>query len=537
MNHRSIFWMRIVRVLLVALFVLPVFATFYVSTVNAEISGAIYTSPNFGYAISWQSPWYATLDETDDSGFDVLGLADDQAMIYFSGGHSNAPTPARVIEGYASQFETADDWANFRQLDATECPVEIPANSAAACYMGDQTFSDGSQATVGVLLQAWDLGNGLDLLLEGYAEEPVFASYLPKWQQFGIYPPGTAVPTPAAGSCDSLVENGISFCFDPALSERDRSDITEAIRLGQDLIARYFDTSDLSGVRVNGFAAVSSDGPESLATTLNRSIVVYAGSSIWQSLAPIERIQTLVHELFHVYQNVMTEESSAIVPLWFTEGVAEAVGYLAAAQLGVTDQNEFYEMAGYSLSEFPAPEPLTELGSGGSMSADDYPLAYIAIQYLLGSRGLSVSALGDVYRELASGADFEQAFQTVFGETLDQFAADFESWRPTFAQVTELPDDFWPIHGNPRPATIALQSAPADTERDQQIVVVGKTQPLAACEANLQLGQNDLQRSTYANGEGEVFWLMTIPADAPTGLATLELSCGAAPVSTTLAIT
>jgi len=536
-KHRSTVQTRITRLLLAALFVLSALLTPYVSTVNAEISGTTYRSPNFGYAISWQSPWYATLDETDDYGFDVLGLADDQAMVYFSGGHSNAPTPAKVIESYARQFETADDWANFRQLDTTECPVAIPANSAAACYLGDQMFSDGSQATVGVLLQAWDLGNGLDLLLEGYAEESVFASYLPKWQHFGLYPPGTAVPTPAAGSCDALVEDGISYCFDPALPERDRGDITEAIRLGQDLIARYFDIGDLSGVRVNGFATVSSDGPESLATTLNRSIVVYAGSSIWQSLAPVERIQTLVHELFHVYQNVMTEESSAIVPLWFTEGVAEAVGYLAAAQLGVTDQNEFYEMAGYSLSEFPAPEPLTELRSGGSMSADDYPLAYIAIQYLLGSKGLSVGALGDVYRELATGASFEQAFQNVFGESLDQFAADFERWRPTFAQVTELPDDFWPIHGNPRPATIVLRSVPAGAAREQQIVVVGKTEPLAACEATLLLGQNGLQRSTYANGEGEVFWLMTIPADAPPGPATLELSCGAAPVSTTLSIT
>jgi len=536
-KHRSTSWTRIARVLLAAVFFLPVFVTSYASTVNAEIDGTVYTSPNFGYAISWELPWYATVDETDDYGFDVLGLADDQAMVYFSGGRSSAPNPASVIESYASQFETAEDWTNFRQLDAAECPVEIPANSAAACYMGDQTFGDGSQATVGVLLQAWDLGNGLDLLLEGYAEEPVFASYLPQWQQFGIYPPGTAVPTPTGASCEPLVDDGVSFCFDPTLPERDRSDITEAVRLGQDLIARYFDAGDLSGVRVNGFASVSSDGAESLATTLNRSIVVYAGSSVWQSLAPVERIQTLVHELFHVYQNVMTEERSAVVPLWFTEGVAEAVGYLAAAQLGVTDQNEFYELASYSLTEFPAPEPLLELRPGGSMSADDYPLAYIAIQYLLGSKGLSVGALGDVYRELSTGASFEQAFQTVFGESLDQFAADFEAWRLTFAQSTELPDDFWPIHGNPSPAMIVLQSAPADAARDQQILVVGKTEPLAACEANLPLGQDALQRSTYANGEGEVFWLMTIPADAPTGPATLELSCGAEPASTTLAIT
>ena len=58
---------------------------------------------------------------------------------------------------------------------------------------------------------------------------------------------------------------------------------------------------------------------------------MYAGSEVWNGVAPVERVETLVHEFFHIYQNVMTEENDSAVPLWFTEGTAEAAGFLAAS--------------------------------------------------------------------------------------------------------------------------------------------------------------------------------------------------------------
>ncbi len=528
---------RAMRLLLVVAFILPVGLAGYGNSVTAEVAGTSYTSPHFDYSITWQLPWYVTEDDTDDNGFDVLGLADDQSMVYFSGGRSSASSPARVIQSYASQFMSAPEWSDFHQLDASECPITPAANYAAGCFLGNQLFSDGTRSPVGVLFQAWDLGDGIDLLFEGYVGESEYAAYLSKWQQFGVYPPGATVPIQAAGGCDSFVEDDIAFCFDPNLDARDRDEIPEAIRLGQDAIARYFGDPDLTGVRVNGFASVSSDGPENLATTLDRSITVYAGSRVWQSIAPVERVQTLVHEFFHVYQNAMIAQNDSDVPLWFTEGTAEAVGYLAAAQLGVTDQQEFYELAAYSLTEFPIAESLADLQPNGSMTADAYPVAYIAIQYLLGSRGLSISAIGDVYAELADGAHFEQAFETVFGETLDQFSADYQQWLPTVVEITELPADFWPNDGGSSPAAITLQSIPAQAAPGQQIVIVGRTDPLAECEATLQFDTGDEPRQTFANGNGEVFWLVSVPENAPAGPAGVTLSCGAGPVSTSISIT
>lgn len=527
---------RLVRFMLALAMLAPLLLVSYVQNVGAEVNGTTYTSPNFGYAVTWQTPWYVIEDDTDSNGFDVLGLADDQSIAYISGGTSGSPNPGQVIDDYADQIGSSSDFSTFDRLDASQCPVTPPANSAAACYTGQQNFSDGTTGQTGIFLQAWDMGDGLDILLEAYVDQTLFADYLPQWQRFGIYPKGEPVPTSLAESCTSEVLNGIDYCFAANLPERDRDDITEAVRLGQDVIAQYFGNPDMTGVRINAFDTVSSAGDESLASTLDRSVAVYAGSTVWQRIPPVERTQTLVHEFFHVYQNVMTAESDAVVPLWFTEGTAEAVGYLAATQLGVTDQSEFYDMAAYSLTEFPVPETLRDMQPNGSMTADAYPLAYIAIQYLLGNKGLSVSAIGEVYTQLANGASFDDAFQTVFGESLDQFYTEFETWRPTLQKETELPNDFWPNDGTTQPASITMQTVPATATRDRQIVVVGKTAPLVECDATAQLGATSLDRETFSNGEGEIFWLITIPPDAPAGATSFTFSCGAAPATVPITI-
>jgi hypothetical protein len=213
------------------------------------------------------------------------------------------------------------------------------------------------------------------------------------------------------------------------------------------------------------------------------------------------------------------------------------VGFQIVSQLGVTDQDEIYASNLYSLTEFPASGPLSNLDTSDSMGADAYPLAYVAVQYLLASKGMSVAALGDVYSRLEDGASFEEAFAAVFGEPLDQFYADFEALRAQLQQVTQLPDDFWPIEEDALPAPVVLGDTPPQVGRGQQMVVVGKTRPLTDCDAELRLGVETVRRETYANGEGEVFWLITVPVDAPVGPATLSVACDAMPVTAQLAIT
>ena len=502
----------------------------------AQVSGTAYTSPNYGYTVTWQLPWYVTENETDANGFDVLGLADSQSFAYFSGGETPGD-PAEVIEGYADQLASDPNSSGFAPVDDPQCAAGGDGSSiVAGCYRFDITGEDGAPRSLGLLLKAWDLGNGIDLLLEAYTEEALLSSFIPHWHEFLVFPPGQAAPTPAANTCQTEVIHNVSYCMDQALTERDRGDIIEGVRLGQDTIGAYFGNPDLGNMQITGLQGVSPYGDGLLATTRDRSIAVYAGSVVWNGVSPVERTQTLVHEFFHIYQNVMTEESDSAVPLWFTEGSAEAVGFLAAAQIGVTDQAEFYALTSYSLTVNPFAGTLADLDTATSMGADAYPLAYVAVQYLLGSRGKSVAALGDVYTQMHDGAAFDDAFTQVFGLTPDQFSEEFEAWRPSFQQVTELPDDFYPPNGQAPASAVTVQAIPPQVGRDLQLIVTATTGAMAACNATLHLGMQTLDRVTIANGEGNVFWLFSIPPDAPAGAAQVTVDCGAGPVSAPLTI-
>ncbi len=503
----------------------------------AQVNGTSYTSPNYSYTVTWELPWYVTENETDANGFDVLGLADSQSFVYFSGGQTSAG-PAEVISQYADQLASDPTSSGFAPVDDLQCAAAGDGVSTVAeCYRFDLVGEDGSLQSFGLMLKAWDLGNGIDLLLEAYTEEALLSSFISHWNAFGVFPPGQAVPTPAANTCQTETIHGVSYCMDPALTERDRGDIIEGVRLGQDTIAAYFGNPDMGNIQITGLRGVSPFGDGLLATTRDRSIAVYAGSEVWNGVAPVERIETLVHEFFHIYQNVMTEENDSAVPLWFTEGTAEAAGFLAASQIGVTDQAEFYALTSYSLTVSPFPGTLADLNTATSMGADAYPLAYVAVQYLLGSQGMSISALGDVYTQMHDGATFDDAFTQVFGLTPDQFSAEFEAWRPSFQRVTELPDDFYPPTGQASASPVTLQVVPQTVGRDQQLIVTASTGAMVGCDATLQLSTETIARTTVANGEGNVFWLFSIPPDAPVGPANLTVDCGAGPASVPVSVT
>jgi hypothetical protein len=194
-------------------------------------------------------------------------------------------------------------------------------------------------------------------------------------------------------------------------------------------------------------------------------------------------------------------------------------------------------LSSYSLTVSPFVGTLADLDTANSMGADAYPLAYVAVQYLLGSKGMSISALGDVYTLMREGAAFDDAFTQVFGLTPSQFSTEFETWRPSFQQVTELPDDFYPPNGQAISGPVTLQVVPQLVDRDRQLVVTATTEAMAGCVATLQLGMQTLDRETVANGEGNVFWLFSIPPDAPVGAAQVTADCGTGPVSIPLNVT
>ena len=332
------------------------------------------------------------------------------------------------------------------------------------------------------------------------------------------------------------VHNGATFLFDPGVSELDKYDVIEGIRLGQLMVATYFGIPNLANLRITVLGAADPQSDTTLAITFGSEIEVYTGSEVWQSLSQIERVETLVHELFHVYQNQMI--ASAIEPelLWFAEGTADAVGFQAIFALGVTDQDEVYNLMSYMLTMYPLVTPLSQLEGFDSMSAEAYPVAYMAVQYLLGSRGLSVSAIGDLYDGLAAGQTFAAAFETAFGVSLPEFYVEFEAWRAGIVQTIVLDDDFWVGELASTTSALVLDPTPTQVSPTGQLIVSGQAAPDVACTLAVMIGATTIQRPAESNGEGEVYWLVSMPAGTVPGSGSLSASCGGAPANAVFAI-
>lgn len=350
---------------------------------------------------------------------------------------------------------------------------------------------------------------------------------------------GAPALTPGAVDAQARAQEqhyGATFEFDPGVSELDKHDVIEGIRLGQRMVAENFGIDHLANLRITVLSDVSGDGDTTLATTFGSEIEVYTSSSIWKALSPIERVETLVHELFHVYQNLMVE--SAIEPelAWFAEGTADAVGFASILPLNVTDQNEIYNMMSYMLTKYPIAIPLSQLEGFDSMLADAYPLSYMAVQYLLGSRGLPVGAIGAVYDGLAAGKPFAQAFQEAFGVSLQDFYAEFEAWRPGIVQTTRLDDDFWAEEVTQAASALHLDAVPAQVPVSGQLMVTGQTVPDVRCDLTVAIGTTTMQRPAESNSEGEVYWLVSLPEGTAAGAGTMTASCGGAPVNASFAI-
>lgn len=498
------------------------------SVASNQVWGTNYTSPNYGYTITWQLPWYVVAEEVDPSGFDLLQLADSRSDAFFFGGkigYENSSSALRLLE---QQMETNANYTNLRSIDDPKCSIaEAVANIAAACYRADVTYSDGSQRAIGIFVKAWTFGDGVTLWLRAITEEPILMGYIPHWNNFGVYEEGTA-PQTLTSSCVAEIHNASEYCFDPALSDRDRGDMVEGIRLGQNAIARVLGDQPGGSVNVTGLNSISPWGDELIATTHGDAVAVYAASALWQSYAPILRIESIIHEYFHVFQYSMTDSSHTTVPLWFTEGSAEVFGFTVASQIGVTDEAEFYSLALFNLTQHPVSRNLKDIGLTGSLNPNEYPLAFLAVRYLLGNAEKPIETLVKFYQELGNGSSFDTVFVSAFGMTLDAFYGSFELQRVGMPSVHSLEDDFYPNtpdNGINR-GTFTWTAYPQGVHHGRQLLFVAQTAPLVDCTLTLVLSGQPYQRATWANGQGEIFWLVSLPADTEAGIGYVSVDCG-----------
>ena len=231
------------------------------------------------------------------------------ALFSFPAG-TTARTRSAAVESFSSFLFEDESFENTQPM--AECPGgnrAIP--SVTACFTYLRLYDTGEAVPEAARLEAWDLGDGVRLLMVATVPEERFPEYLTLWAAFGIIPAASSesmTSTTSTSSAPSAVPlqaelEGVTFWFDPGVTEADREDVIEGIRLGQAVIANYLGLENLYEIQVTVLETANADRPDAVASTLGFEIEVYAGGESWQYAPRLIRIETLVHELTHVYQN------------------------------------------------------------------------------------------------------------------------------------------------------------------------------------------------------------------------------------------
>ena len=246
------------------------------SNAAAQAPTTSHTSAAFGYTITWDASWQLN-DQSDDGISDSLSLVDGSSFVYFSGQNDGSDAKA-AVENFSGFLRDDESYVDVQPL--SECPGGDRAlPSVTACFTFQRVYETGEVAPEAALLEAWDLGDGARLLMVATVPQELFATYLPKWAAFGIMPADVA----GAGTALGFAElEGVTFTFDPGVTDADRADVIEGIRLGQDVITRYLGLERLEEIQVNVLETASPDRPDAVAATLGFYIEVYAGGEAWQ---------------------------------------------------------------------------------------------------------------------------------------------------------------------------------------------------------------------------------------------------------------
>ncbi len=81
------------------------------------VDGNSYTSPNFGYTVSWDPDIWEVEDESSEDGHDQLRLGDPINTVYLSGVEGFGGDPAACLEGTSDALDDGEGVSNYRPAE------------------------------------------------------------------------------------------------------------------------------------------------------------------------------------------------------------------------------------------------------------------------------------------------------------------------------------------------------------------------------------------------------------------------------------
>jgi hypothetical protein len=143
-----------------------------------------------------------------------------------------------------------------------------------------------------------------------------------------------------------------------------------------------------------------------------RSLLVIDASAEHSIISPASGI--LRHELFHIALARFSAKETIKIPLWFNEGVAQ---FLESRSLTYLEEQDIATLArGGQL------KPFSELADGYPQDESQRRIMYLAslsfVSYLIGNEP---SKLRSLFNGLKEKKDFNKAFESAFGDSVDRF--------------------------------------------------------------------------------------------------------------------
>jgi hypothetical protein len=324
-------------------------------------------------------------------------------------------------------------------------------------------------------------------------------------------------------------EANVSFDIANAVSPEDAVYVREGFTLAQTYVtATLSDISD-SSIRVAVFDNDDFFCGQALACATETSIVVLAGTPQWNSLAPFERIHTIVHEYIHVYQFAMIHDDMETMPAWFIEGMADYLAYDAVTDLGLVRETDVHDFHAWTLAWNPDMAALDDLENSYAFYGEygpAYSLAYLALDELMRERPLS--DLDRFLQQVGKGHNWRASFQKVFERDLNAFYRSFANARDDLVAPRRMPKPFSPVIPEFDGSPLAIDSVSDSVAVGEQLTVLARAEAAAICRIQLRNERSgeDVVQSTSADGSGHLFWLITIPESLGEGPATITAACG-----------
>jgi hypothetical protein len=490
-----------------------------------------YVSEQFGYRIDWQAPWFSIGSETGAE-FDHLILSDGiaTAHVIFS---RPGDTPLSEIAGFLLE---GPDNRSFTpgQLatDSTGKPIRgETADRAWVAWFGHLSSNLGADPTEFRYAEVRRLD---DEIAVGLSVESSAASFDGSVERFSALLDGIGQPSVSPGAGPETARHA-RLVFDPQVTVQDQELITESVRLAEDFFVIRFAAPLGANVTVTALPISSPIDKGVIAATLGSSMVIYAGSIGWVESPPAERMRTVIHEYTHAYQFSKTADQPLESAAWFEEGVAEYLSMIALSDLGLASRTEqdAYFGAIVRHSELPALQELERFEVLRAQPGSVYPLAYLGVSHLM--QDLPLTAIDEYYTALQQGTPFARAFELAYGVTPAEFYAGFARLREQDLPIgASLPAELEISDGIDLPSAVTAENPPVFVIPGQQAMVVAEAEPGANCTLDLTMAGSPAvidDRATFTNGAGQVFWIVTIPADLPGGPGAFVLSCGADPLT------